>query len=179
MAHGARRVWQNLLDMLRKFFTGALRAGAVLGATVVVSAQLLACPAPAGATGPAVPTGTSRAALARPSVYPGGGVYPFGDAEVGAPKVASVNGAGPTFNSLVSELKVGPAPLTEATAGRPPRRRRRVHAVGVDVGSGQRAPRGCRGGPQARWRRPVRGRPGAARHYDRGPEHRTGADGRP
>ncbi len=104
MAHGARRVWQNLLDMLRKFFTGALRAGAVLGATVVVSAQLLACPAPAGATGPAVPAGTSRAALARPSVYPGGGVYPFGDAEVGAPKVASVNGAGPTFNSLVVDM---------------------------------------------------------------------------
>ena len=42
--------------------------------------------------------------LARPSVYPGGGVYPFGDAEVGAPKVASVNGAGPTFNSLVVDM---------------------------------------------------------------------------
>ncbi len=89
--------------MLRKFLTGALRAGAVLGATVAVSAQLLAAPAPAAASSPPVPTGT-RSALAHPNVYPGGGVYPFGDALVGAPKLASVNGAGPALNSLVVDM---------------------------------------------------------------------------
>ena len=82
--------------MLRRLNVGARRVGAALGVTVVVSALPLVAPAPPATAAPPAPAGTVRAA-AHPHVYPGGGVYGFGDAPVGAPRLA----AGTKFNSLI------------------------------------------------------------------------------
>ncbi len=68
----------------------------VAGAALSVSVVLLLTPVGSASS--------ASLSASRPSVYPGGGIYAYGDAAVGAPNIVGTSGTGYTFNSLIVSM---------------------------------------------------------------------------